>query len=206
MFRRLLATTFAFVIAAGCGAAFLALAAFFDPATRAAGFDAALAGLLAIIEEAFWGGRPESAAEALVAVLRAIVVAAVIAPLAAVALIGELARTRAWLWYAGACAFLAAASPWIARAAKGLERAQSVSALEGRIALLFFLAGTVTGTVYWLIAGRGAGADGRRPPAAALPPPASTAALPAPAQRAPVPPVNEQRSGDQRAAKDDRNI
>lgn len=217
MLRRLLAATFAYAVATGCGAVFLAVAAFSDPATRSAGFDAAIAGIFAIIDAAFWGERPEAAATALANVLQAILVAVVIAPLAVAALVGEVARVRAWVWYAGASAFVAAASPWIARAAKGLngqeglERVRSVSALEGRIALLFFLTGTVTGTVYWLIAGRNAGLDRGGPrtaPRRGPPPPKSPspAALPPRAPRAAVPPIDEKRSGDQDAAEDEGKV
>lgn len=203
--RRLLAVLFAYVVAAGCGALFLALAALFDPATRGAGFDAATRGFLAIIRETLWGGRPEDAAAAFVHVAEAIAVAVVIAPLAASALIGEVARARAWLWYAAASAFLAAASPWIARAAKGLERAREASVLEERIAVLFFLTGTVTGTIYWLLAGRSAGAATGAPAKTALPP-APRARLPAPARPGAAPPVNGQQPGDRRAAQRDRDI
>lgn len=165
MARRLVVTVFAFVIAAACGAIFLAVAALLDPGTREAGFDAALAGLFAIIDESVLDGRPEGAFAAFVFVMQAIVVAVCVAPLAVAALIGELAGVRAWVWYAGASALLAAASPWIARAARGLDRVDRVSPLEGRIALLFFLTGTVAGTVYWLIAGRNGPAGRGGPPA-----------------------------------------
>jgi hypothetical protein len=167
MLRRLAVMSFAFVIAAGCGAVFLAIAALFDPAVREAGFDATMAGLFAMLDEAFEEGAPRDAFSALGFVLWAIVMATCVAPLALAALIGELAGARAWAWYAGASAVLAAASPWIARAARGLERAHLVNELEGRVALLFFLTGAVTGTVYWLIAARDrrARAPAPQPPA-----------------------------------------
>jgi hypothetical protein len=69
-------------------------------------------------------------------------------------LIGEIAGARSLVWYSGVSAALAGASPWIARAAMGLDRAREASPLELRIALLFFLTGAVAGAIYWLIAAR----------------------------------------------------
>ena len=74
------------------------------------------------------------------------------APLALAALIGEIAGARSWSWYVGVTGFLAAASPWIARATRGLAQAHRPSPLEMRIAALFFLTGALTGWIYWLIA------------------------------------------------------
>jgi hypothetical protein len=166
MLRRLVVMSFGFVVAAGAGAVFLALASLFDPATREAGFEATMAGVFAIIDEALLEGAPQDALSAFAFVMWAIVIATCVAPLAIAALIGEIAGARGWAWYAGVSAILAAASPWIARAARGLERAQSASALEGRIALLFFLTGTVTGTIYWLIAAPSSRPRDRLPPPA----------------------------------------
>jgi hypothetical protein len=72
-----------------------------------------------------------------------------------VALVGEVAGVRAYTWYAGATALIAAAAPTILRAARGGGRLAEASPAEGRFALLFFLAGALTGTIYWLIAVRG---------------------------------------------------
>jgi hypothetical protein len=156
MVRRILVIGFSFVFAASAGALLLPLLALFDPAIRDAGFEATMAGVFSVIDEAFADGAPEAAFAALGHVLWVILIATCVAPLAVAALIGELAHVRAWTWYAGATALLAAAAPWIARAAHGLDRARRISPLEGRIALLLFLTGVLTGTVYWLLAGRSA--------------------------------------------------
>ena len=58
------------------------------------------------------------------------IIATCVAPLAVAALIGEIAGARSLLWYSGASATLAGASPWIARAAMGLDRAREASPLE----------------------------------------------------------------------------
>lgn len=152
MLRRLTVMTFGFVIASGVGGLFLVLSALFDPATREAGLAPVIAGLFAIIDEALMDGDPERAAAALGFILWAVVIGTCVAPLAVAALIGEAAGARSLVWYAGLSGVLAGASPWIARAAKGLERAQSVNEAESRLALLFFLTGALTGAIYWLIA------------------------------------------------------
>jgi hypothetical protein len=164
MFRRFIVMTFGFTLAAGAGALFLPIAALFDPVTRDAGLGATMAGIFAMLGNLAEDAEPEAAIWALGFVFWAILIATCVAPLAAAALIGEIAGMRGWIWYAGASGFLAAASPWIARAAHGLERARSANALEGRFALLFFLTGVVTGGVYWLIAVRGARPERVNPP------------------------------------------
>jgi hypothetical protein len=152
MLRRLVTLTFGFVIAAGVGAVFLFVSALFDPATREAGFVTVMAGLFAALDEAAVDGDPSQAFSALGFIVWAVVIATCAAPLAVAALIGEAAGARSLVWYSGVSGLLAGASPWIARAARGLERAQSVTDAEGRVALLFFLTGALTGAIYWLIA------------------------------------------------------
>jgi hypothetical protein len=161
MLRRLVVMSFGYVIAAGVGALFLFFSALFDPATREAGFVAVMTGLFAALDEAATDGDPAQAVSALWFVVWAVVVATCAAPLAVAALIGEAAGARSLVWYSGVSGLLAGASPWIARAARGLDRAQSVTDAEGRLALLFFLTGALTGAIYWLIA-----APTDRPPAA----------------------------------------
>ncbi len=152
MLRRLLVVLFGFLIASGLGAIFLIFAAFFDPATREAGFAATMTGIFAIIDESMQGGTPDDAFAAFTFVIWAVGMATCVAPLAVAALIGEAAGVRSLVWYSGTSGLLAGASPWIARAARGLERAHSIDPIESRIALLFFLTGAFTGAVYWLIA------------------------------------------------------
>lgn len=151
MIRRIVVISFGFVLAVGVSAIFLIVSALFDPATREAGFAAAMSGIFAL-DEALREGDPETPIAAFGFVLWAIVIATCVAPLAIAALIGEIAGARSLIWYSGVSAVLAGASPWIARAAKGLDRAREVSALEGHIALLFFLTGAVAGTIYWFVA------------------------------------------------------
>lgn len=152
MLRRLIVMAFGFVIAAGVGAVFLVVSALFDPLTREVGLTSVVAGLFAIVGEALDQGDPEGAFAAFGFVVWAVIVATCAAPLAVAALLGEAAGARSLIWYSGVSGLLAGASPWIARAAKGLERAQHVNEAESRLALLFFLTGALTGAIYWLIA------------------------------------------------------
>ncbi|WP_152428312.1 hypothetical protein [Methyloferula stellata] len=80
-----------------------------------------------------------------------------VVPVVVTALIGEVASVRSLVWYGGAAGGLAAAMPWLMRAAFHLADARSATQLELRLALLFFLTGTAAGFIYWLICGRRAG-------------------------------------------------
>jgi hypothetical protein len=152
MLRRIVVMIFGYLIAAGIGAIFLLLSAIVDPATRELGLTSVMAGLFAAFDEALADGDPSQAMSAVGFVVWAVVVATCAAPLAVVALVGEAAGARSLVWYSGASGLLAGASPWIVRAARGLDRAQAMTDAEGRLALLFFLTGALTGAIYWLIA------------------------------------------------------
>ncbi len=79
-----------------------------------------------------------------------------ILPPTLVALIGEIAGLRSFVWYGFGTGALTAALPWLGRAG---ERWSDSAALgtEGRITTLLFLTGAAAGLTYWLIAGRSAG-------------------------------------------------
>ncbi len=152
LLRRTVVMSFGFVVAASVGALFLPLAALFDPVVREVGLDAAASGFFAALDDAMQDGDPAVGVAVLGFVFWSILIAVCALPLAVSALIGEIAGVRSWVWYVAASGFLAAASPWIARATRGLAQAHRASPLELRIAALFFLTGAVTGWIYWLIA------------------------------------------------------
>jgi len=152
MLRRLLGTIFAFLIASCAGVLALTLAVLFDPATRDTGLVAAIDGMFYIIDEAMRNGDPANLIDAFFAGARAIAIAVCVAPLAFAVVIGTVMGLREPVWYAGVSGVLAGASPWIARAAMGLDKAHEATPIETRIALLFFLTGVFTGGLYWLIA------------------------------------------------------
>ena len=76
-------------------------------------------------------------------------------PLVVVALVGEVARVGAGLWYLIGTGSLAAAMPFILRASLRTG-ALAPNGTEQRFLLLFFLTGALGGSLYWLVAGRGA--------------------------------------------------
>src|SRR5208283_5272672 len=82
LLRRILAMGFGFVLAASCGALFLPLAALADQTVREAGFEAALRGLFAMLDETARDGDPAAGFEALRLVFWAILIAVCVAPLA----------------------------------------------------------------------------------------------------------------------------
>lgn len=83
-----------------------------------------------------------------------------VAPLVAVAVIGEFAKVRTFAWYSGATGTVAASAPWLIRVALRLPRAADYSSVELRFASIFFFTGLIFRSVYWFLAGRNA--DGRR--------------------------------------------
>lgn len=155
--RRAIGVIFAMAVAIGAGLVFLPVAALIDPVTRAAGF--------ALIRFAVWALADADIADGLnggglAAVTRFVwmaVVTVCVFPVVAVASLGEIARVRALPWYAGATGLAAASAPWLIRAALHLPRAAGYNFVELRFAFVFFLAGLVAGSVYWLLAGRDAG-------------------------------------------------
>jgi hypothetical protein len=159
--RRLLAIFFGFLVAASAGALFLPLAALADPLLREAGFDAMIVGFFSVLDETAQDGDPASRLFAFGFVFWTILIAVCAAPLAFVALIGEIAGARGWSWYVFADGLLAAASPWIVRGARGGVGANPPTPLELRIIALLFLTGALTGAVYWLISVRGERAGGQ---------------------------------------------
>ena len=130
MMRRIVVMAFGFVLAVGVAAIFLIVSALLDPATREAGFAAATSGLFAFVEEDVRAGGWSEPLATFGFILWSMIIATCVAPLAVAALIGEIAGARSLLWYSGASATLAGASPWIARAAMGLDRAHEASPLE----------------------------------------------------------------------------
>ena len=155
-----------FTVLAGlaCGVAggviALPVLALMDPVTREAGFGLFATGILALIDNAI---EPEDAAASLLLLVHGVTLAICVAPLGVAALLGELARVRSWFWYACCSGGLAAAMPFLLRLWTGLERRttatdSTMATTESRFLLLFFFVGLIAGSIYWLIAGRNAGA------------------------------------------------
>jgi hypothetical protein len=149
--RRAIGVIFAMAVATGAGLVFLPVATLADPVTRAAGF--------ALIQFAVWALADADIADGLTRFLWMAVVTLCVVPVVAAALIGEIAKVRALAWYGGATGAIAASAPWLIRAALHLPRAAVYNFVELRFAIVFFVAGLISGSVYWLLAGRDAGAS-----------------------------------------------
>jgi len=158
--RRLIGVIFAIGVSIGAGLLFLPLVAAVDPVTRSSGFALMQLAIAAILDTAVLEGDDNSGLTELTSFMWMAVATVCVAPLVAVALIGEAARVRAFAWYSGATGMGAALAPWLIRAALRLPRAANYSFAELRFALIFFLTGAISGSVYWFLAGRSA--DGRR--------------------------------------------
>ncbi|HTV31922.1 MAG TPA: hypothetical protein VME69_02295 [Methylocella sp.] len=154
--RRLIGVIFALTIAFGAGLIFLPLAVVADPVTRAAAF-VFIQMALSDLNPDIAPGEESGGLDLLGDLAWAVVVTVSAMPVTVVGLIGELARVRTFYWYAGGTAVVAAASPWLIRLGLNLPRAGQYNSAELRFALVFFFGGLLSGSVYWLLAGRRAG-------------------------------------------------
>ncbi len=146
-------------VAAGSAAALVVLPIliFVDPFAGDAGLISSFGGFLDVLQTVFNELPPDEAVSLFAGFLWTAALMICIVPLVVVALIGEAAGARSLIWYGGATGLLAAAMPWLMRAAFHLTEATRAKPLELRLALLFFLTGTAAGLIYWLICGRRAG-------------------------------------------------
>ncbi|MDJ1159752.1 hypothetical protein QNA08_16120 [Chelatococcus sp. SYSU_G07232] len=149
---RLILVPFGLGLAVAAGLLFLIIGGMSEPAVAELVAGVSLAGLFAFLDEVA-AGRADAAA-ALLLGLWSLTIGVVVLPPLVVAVIGEIAGWRSYVWYGGATGVLTAAVPWVARGGAG-----AASAGELRITLVLFLTGVVAGFVYWLVAGRNAGAD-----------------------------------------------
>jgi hypothetical protein len=146
----LCAATLAFIV--------LPLAIILDPQIHSANPSWLAFGFLAAILQA---NDPERLAASVLFVWTAMMTVCLL-PLVIAALVGEVARIRNWIWYAAGTGIIAAGMPFAIRLGLGspvLHRQADATtqATEHRLLLLFFVTGVLSGTFYWLIAGRRAG-------------------------------------------------
>ncbi|MEJ0096613.1 MAG: hypothetical protein WDN46_25370 [Methylocella sp.] len=147
--RRAIVGLFGLVIAIATGLIVLPVAALLDPTTRQIG--AAFAE--AAVHTLAWSDSAQATASTLAQFLWTAIMAVCVVPVVIAVLIGEIARVRSFLWYAGATGALAASAPWLARAVFHTQNAVSASPEELRFAFVFFVTGAASGFVFWLIAG-----------------------------------------------------
>ena len=157
---RLFLIPFALLLAISASTLFLALAAILDPGVGIFAAKVIWTGLwtlaqsLDALDEA--GTLPGDA----FAGFQNVAASLILAPPTFVALVGEVAGWRAFLWYSCATGAITAALPWLARAAS-----RPATGEELHITAALFLAGAAAGAVYWLLAGQSAGRAGRVPTA-----------------------------------------
>ena len=143
------------LVAVPFGAAVLMIGVVVEPAAREILGALGLASLDAVMADLLGGSAPDATAVALLVGLWTGLFALLIAPPAFVALVGEVAGLRSFVWYGGATAAITALLPWLIRGR--FDIADAALRGEGRLTALLFLTGAVTGLVYWLVAGRSAG-------------------------------------------------
>ncbi|VTZ51710.1 conserved membrane hypothetical protein [Methylocella tundrae] len=151
--RRALVVSLGLLVAIAAGLILLPVIAVLDPAAREAGAAFAQFVFLYLARSGLEGSSAFAGAE-LARFVWTAAIAVCVAPLIITVLIGESARVRSSIWYVGATGVIAAATPWVARAAFRTTRAISATPEELRFAFVFFLTGAVSGLIYWMIAGR----------------------------------------------------
>jgi hypothetical protein len=155
MLSRLLLT----IVGLACGSAaallFLPFAVLVDPLVQSTASHLPADHWFEILESLFADDDPQEAVMTIVQLIWTIGMLVCVLPVTITALIGGVARSRSFVFYAGLTGFLAAAMPWILRASRFAERGGQMSSAEGHLTLILFLTGVVAGTIYWLIAARG---------------------------------------------------
>ncbi|HEY8380813.1 MAG TPA: hypothetical protein VIL09_01560 [Microvirga sp.] len=160
LLRWLFVIPFALLMAATAGALSLFVASVVDPTMAALVGHGLQAGLSALTESLFAADDPAPVMEAAATGFGRLAFAVLVLPPLAVGLGSEIARLRQPLWYAGATGMLTAAVPFLLRGVT----ARGATAAELHVSVVLGLAGAAAGLVYWMVAGRGAGAERRAEP------------------------------------------
>ncbi|AOO79813.1 hypothetical protein [Bosea vaviloviae] len=153
MLRWLLLIPFALLVAMGAGLFAMLVASVVSPEIAlliGGGFQRLMEALFGLAESDI---DPTPVAQAAFSLLGRLGMAIIVAPVVLVAVFSELFRLRSGLIQSGLTGLLATVMPL---AMLRLSRAPSEA--EMRVIGALFLIGAATGFVYWLIAGRGAGA------------------------------------------------
>jgi hypothetical protein len=162
--RWIFVVPFALLVALAAGTVFFLIAALADPVMAALAGQSLFVGFWSLMDAILGSENPDAVvADALSGVGRLTLILFVLPPVF-VAVLGEVIGLRRLAWYAGGTGLLAAAMPWLLR---GSPRIASPDEL--RVSLVLGLTGAVAGSVYWLVAGRGAGAAREPGPTATTP-------------------------------------
>lgn len=155
MFARLILTLVGLACASAAALMFLPFAVLLDPLVQSTASHLSADHWVDILEGLFADDDPHEAVTTLFQLIWTIGMLVCVVPVTIAALIGGLARSRSFFFYAGLSGFLAAAMPWILRASRFAERGGQISSAEGHLTLILFLTGVIAGGLYWLIAARG---------------------------------------------------
>jgi hypothetical protein len=164
MIRWLLVIPFALLFAVSASSLFLLVASVVDPVMAALTGNTVFVGFWSLLDALSMVDDPTPVIEGAAAGVGRLLFTFLILPPAFVALVGEVAGLRRLVWYAGATGVLTAMIPWLLR---GSPRVGSSAELH--VALVLGLTGAVAGLVYWMAAGRSAGAGPPGEPTAPTP-------------------------------------
>jgi hypothetical protein len=155
-FGRVFLFLFGLLLAIPAGLGALAFGIAVEPAAQELIAALGVAGFEDFLLDLWDDGMPDTVPGAAFIRLWALSATLLVLPPALVALIGEIAGTRSFVWYGFGCGALTAALPWLGRGGERFSNGGALGA-EGRITALLFIAGAVAGLTYWLVAGRTAG-------------------------------------------------
>ena len=141
-----------FAIPAGLLA--LAVGVAVEPAARELVAELGIVGIDAFLWDFWEDGHADLDAAGVIVGVWALSATLLVLPPAFIALVGEVAGLRSFVWYGFGTGLLTAALPWLGRGDWG-EGAPLGA--EARLTVLLFLTGAAAGLVYWLAAGRSAG-------------------------------------------------
>ncbi len=110
--------------------------------------DALMGGFSHFMDALLAADEPANLIVATVTGMGRLVMVLTVAPVVFIGLVGEVARWRSMLWYVAGTALLTAAIPWIMRGGW-----LTATPGEMRVSAYLAVAGLISGTIYWLIAG-----------------------------------------------------
>jgi hypothetical protein len=157
VFGRAFLFLFGLLLAIPAGLVALTIGIAVEPAAQELIAALGVAGFEDFLFDLWDDGLTEGVPGGLLIRLWALSAALLVLPPALVALVGEIAGTRSFVWYGFGCGALTAVLPWLSRGSERFTESDALGA-EGRITALLFITGAVAGLTYWLVAGRSAGA------------------------------------------------
>jgi hypothetical protein len=151
---RLILIPLAIAIAAFAAGSFLVVAGFTQPQIGGAVTDAAITTLRTLVDSLMQDGEAIDRFARLAQGVTTLTLAVLFLPVAIVAAAAEVFGIRWWIVQALGAALLAALLPWAM-----LPNLMTGTVLASSLTGVLAATGALAGTIYWMIAGRGAGSD-----------------------------------------------